>query len=202
MNLLDNFPFYKQRDAMDCGATCLKMIAKHYGKSYELPFLREKSFIDREGASLSGLAYAAEHIGFKTMAVKLPFKDLIEEDVYPFIAHWRQRHYVVVYKVNKSHVFVADPAHGKVKMTHNEIYNLMKSNFSYRGCLHKNVSNCSDLIIKAHSISKKGSLEYISVDQHVYGMKFDFNGFNFSIPSNAIVNGIELRLRKMISNPV
>ena len=68
----------------------------------------------------------------------------------------------------------------KVKMTHNEIYNLMKSNFSYRGCLHKNVSNCSDLIIKAHSISKKGSLEYISVDQHVYGMKFDFNGFNFS----------------------
>lgn len=118
--MLDNFPFYKQRDAMDCGATCLKMIAKHYGKSYELPFLREKSFIDREGASLSGLAYAAEHIGFKTMAVKLPFKDLIEEDVYPFIAHWRQRHYVVVYKVNKSHVFVADPAHGKVKMTHKE----------------------------------------------------------------------------------
>ena len=118
--MLNSFPFYKQRDAMDCGATCLKMIAKHYGKSYELPYLREKSFIDREGASLSGLAYAAEAIGFKTMAVKLPFEDLIAEDVVPFIAHWRQRHYVVVYKITKTHIYIADPAHDKVKMTHKE----------------------------------------------------------------------------------
>lgn len=105
---------------MDCGATCLKMIAKFYGKNYELPYLRERSFIDRDGASLSGLAYAAESIGFKTMAVKLPFKDLIQEDVVPFIAHWRQRHYVVVYKITNSHVYIADPAHDKLKLSHKE----------------------------------------------------------------------------------
>lgn len=105
---------------MDCGATCLKMIAKFYGKNYELPYLRDRSFIDRDGASLSGLAHAAESIGFKTMAVKLPFKDLIQEDVVPFIAHWRQRHYVVVYKITNSHVYIADPAHDKLKLTHKE----------------------------------------------------------------------------------
>lgn len=105
---------------MDCGATCLKMIAKFYGKNYELPYLRERSFIDRDGASLSGLAYAAESIGFKTMAVKLPFKELVQEDVVPFIAHWRQRHYVVVYKITNSHVYIADPAHDKLKLTHKE----------------------------------------------------------------------------------
>lgn len=105
---------------MDCGATCLKMIAKYYGKSYELPYLRDRSYIDRDGASLSGLAYAAESIGFKTLAVKLPFQDLINEDVVPFIAHWRQRHYVVVYKTTKSHIFIADPAHDKIKLTHKE----------------------------------------------------------------------------------
>ncbi|MEI6311883.1 MAG: peptidase domain-containing ABC transporter [Bacteroidota bacterium] len=118
--MLNSFPFYRQRDAMDCGATCLKMIAKFYGKNYELPYLRDRSFIDRDGASLSGLAHAAESIGFKTMAVKLPFKDLIQEDVVPFIAHWRQRHYVVVYKITNSHVYIADPAHDKLKLTHKE----------------------------------------------------------------------------------
>ena len=66
------------------------------------------------------------------------------------------------------------------KTTQNENFQLLKNNFSYRGCLHQNVSNCSGLIIKAHSISRKGSLEYISTNQHVYGMKFDFNGFIFS----------------------
>lgn len=32
--MIKNFPHYKQLDAMDCGATCLRMIAKHYDKSY------------------------------------------------------------------------------------------------------------------------------------------------------------------------
>jgi ATP-binding cassette subfamily B protein len=31
------FPFYKQADAMDCGPTCIKMIAKFYRKSGALP---------------------------------------------------------------------------------------------------------------------------------------------------------------------
>ncbi|MEZ4888013.1 MAG: cysteine peptidase family C39 domain-containing protein [Chitinophagales bacterium] len=59
---------------MDCGPTCLRMIAKHYGKHYSLQTLREKSHIDREGVSLMGISDAAENIGLQTLAVRLDFK--------------------------------------------------------------------------------------------------------------------------------
>lgn len=52
---MSTFPFYKQFDAKDCGAACLRMIAKYYGKSYSLDILRKRSFISREGVSLLGV---------------------------------------------------------------------------------------------------------------------------------------------------
>lgn len=57
---------------MDCGPTALRMIAKYHGKSYSLPFLREKCYIDRAGVSLKGISEAAEAIGFRSLAVKVP----------------------------------------------------------------------------------------------------------------------------------
>jgi ABC-type bacteriocin/lantibiotic exporter with double-glycine peptidase domain len=51
------FPNYTQLDAMDCGATCLRIIAKYYGKSYSNQFLREKSFIAREGVSVLDIGF-------------------------------------------------------------------------------------------------------------------------------------------------
>ena len=105
---------------MDCGPTCLRMIAAHYGRHYSLQYLRERSHISREGVSLLGISEAAERIGFQTMATKIPFEGadagLIDAPL-PCIAHWRQRHFVVVYKVTDRHVWVADPADGKFKLT-------------------------------------------------------------------------------------
>ncbi|MDV7396582.1 cysteine peptidase family C39 domain-containing protein, partial [Arthrospira platensis SPKY1] len=99
------FPFYKQLDAMDCGPTCLRMIAKHYGKSYPLQYLRENAFIDREGVSLMGISEAASKIGFQALAVKIPFAGpkgmpSLPAAPLPVIAHWRQNHFIVVYKAN------------------------------------------------------------------------------------------------------
>ena len=37
---MPKFPHYKQLDAMDCGPTCLRIVAKYYGKSYSLQYLR------------------------------------------------------------------------------------------------------------------------------------------------------------------
>lgn len=116
------FQFYKQLDSMDCGPTCLRMVAKHYGKSYSLPFLREKCYIDKAGVSLKGISEAAELIGLRTIALKIPTlgavgePSLIEAPM-PCILHWNQNHFVVAYKVTKSHVWVADPADGKHKLT-------------------------------------------------------------------------------------
>ncbi len=112
-----SFPFYHQLDAMDCGPTCLRMIAKYFGKSYSLEFLREKCFISREGVSLLGISDAAEYIGFRTLGAKIDFDKLENEVPLPCIAHWRQNHFVVIYKIKKNRVYVADPGHGLITYT-------------------------------------------------------------------------------------
>ena len=117
---MDNFPFYKQPDAMDCGPTCLRMVAAYYGKHYSLPSLRAKSHITREGVSLLGISDAAEAIGFRTMGVKISFDKLKKENPLPCIAHWRENHFVVVYKIAKVKVYVADPGSGKITYTEEE----------------------------------------------------------------------------------
>lgn len=104
------FPFYKQLDQMDCGPPCLRMIAKYYGKSYSLNELRNKAFITGEGVSMLGISDAAEAIGFHTIGVKVTFEQLAKEVSLPCIAHWNQNHFVVVHKIEKDKVFVADPA--------------------------------------------------------------------------------------------
>ncbi len=119
---IKSFPFYKQLDKMDCGPSCLRMIAKYFGKSYPLQYLREKCYITREGVSLRGIGEAAEIIGFRTMSVKVPFTDKSTQPSLsvaplPAIAHWNQNHFLVVYKVNKKYVWVADPAKGKLKLS-------------------------------------------------------------------------------------
>ncbi|MCK4677261.1 MAG: peptidase domain-containing ABC transporter [Bacteroidales bacterium] len=117
---MPGFPFYMQMDAMDCGPTCLRMIAKFYGKAYSLQTLRERSYITREGVSLLGTSDAAESIGFRTMGVRLTFEKLAGEAPLPLIAHWKQKHFIVVYKIKKGKVYCADPAHGLIKYTKDE----------------------------------------------------------------------------------
>lgn len=114
------FHAYKQLDQMDCGPTCLRMVAKFYGRAYPLHELRNKSFITREGVSLLGISDAAEAIGFRTIGVKIPFNKLIDEAVLPCIVHWYQRHFVVVYKIKKDQIFVADPAVGLITYSFEE----------------------------------------------------------------------------------
>ena len=52
-----SFPHYLQHDAMDCGATCLRMIAKYYGKDYPAEMLRHHCFITRNGVSMLGIRH-------------------------------------------------------------------------------------------------------------------------------------------------
>ena len=73
---MPKFPVFIQHDANDCGPTCLRMIAKYYGKFYSLETLREKSFITNSGVSLLGISEAAESISFRTKGVKISFDQL------------------------------------------------------------------------------------------------------------------------------
>lgn len=109
-----SFPFVKQPDAMDCGPSCLKMVAAFYGKNFSLESLRKKCYITREGVSFLGLSEAADAIGFKTIGVKISFDMLRDNVPLPCIVHWRQKHFVVVYRIRKGKVWVADPAVGLI----------------------------------------------------------------------------------------
>ncbi|MBM6499857.1 peptidase domain-containing ABC transporter [Flavobacterium macrobrachii] len=105
------FPHYKQADAKDCGPTCLKIIAKHYGKNLNIQQLRSLSETTREGSNLLNLSEAAEQIGFRTLGVKLSFEKVNEAPL-PCILHWNANHYVVLYKIKKDRIFISDPAFG------------------------------------------------------------------------------------------
>lgn len=48
------------------------------------------------------------------MGLKVSFDNLVKEKPTPFIAHWNQVYFVVVYKITNEKVWVTDPAHGKV----------------------------------------------------------------------------------------
>ncbi len=95
------FPYFKQLDFMDCGPSCLRMIAKHFGKTYSLQALRSKSFITKSGVSMLGISDAAECIGFRTRGYRLTWEQLRDEVPLPCIVHWNQRHFVVVYDIKK-----------------------------------------------------------------------------------------------------
>lgn len=77
------FPLYQQLDLMDCGPSCLRMVAAHYGRKYSLQFLRDRSFITRLGVSMLGISDAAEYIGFRTMSVRSTIRQFVSEAPLP-----------------------------------------------------------------------------------------------------------------------
>lgn len=134
------FPHFRQLDTMDCGPTCLRMVAKHYGRALSAQRLREAAEIGKDGVNLLGIAQAAEKVGFRALAVKVSIEKLQKDAPLPCIVHWGQNHFVVVYKIslgnflsksralqqtqgdkergrsdNNDWVHVADPARGLLK---------------------------------------------------------------------------------------
>ncbi|MDZ4148740.1 MAG: peptidase domain-containing ABC transporter [Flavobacteriaceae bacterium] len=93
---MNSFPHYRQPDSKDCGPTCLRIVAKYYGKNIPLPQLRALSETVRDGSSMLGLSEAAEKIGFRTLGVKLSLEKL-QEATLPCILHWNNNHFVVLY---------------------------------------------------------------------------------------------------------
>lgn len=129
------FPFHKQMDAMDCGPTCLRMIAQFYGKIYSQDFLRDKTSLNRNGVSIAGIAEAAELTGLQSLSIAATFDMLAQDIPLPCIAYWKQRHFVVVREVKPKQSFwskiarkkstdweihLADPAFGFITYSKDE----------------------------------------------------------------------------------
>ncbi|MBD3886025.1 peptidase domain-containing ABC transporter [Phormidium tenue FACHB-886] len=117
--LIRRYPFFAQQSASDCGAASLVMVGRYWGKHFNLNRLREIANVDRNGASLRGLATAAESIGFSTRPVKASLDKLAQQTL-PAIAHWEGKHYIVVYQIMPKKVVVGDPAIGQRVLSHAE----------------------------------------------------------------------------------
>nr|WP_144891673.1 peptidase domain-containing ABC transporter [Flavobacterium tiangeerense] len=108
---MNNFPNYKQTESKDCGPTCIKIIAKYFGRLLSIKILREISETTRVGTNLLTLSDAAENIGFRTLGVKICVDDLLDAPL-PCILHWNKNHYVVLYKIRRGKFYISDPALG------------------------------------------------------------------------------------------
>lgn len=105
-------PFIEQQSSSDCSAACLAMISQYWGKRFTINTLRNLADVDRSGASLKGIAQAAESVGFHARPVRASLSRL-ESMSNPWVAHWEGNHYIVVYQVKGDRVLVADPAISK-----------------------------------------------------------------------------------------
>lgn len=134
-----NFPFYRQLNAMDCGPTCLRMVAKYYGKHYNTDSIRSFAGYGKEGTSLLGISDAAEKIGFRTRGVQMTFKQMIANAPFPCILHWDQYHFIVLLSIKKKlfgkgiTVLVADPAKGLISYTEDDFLKQWISTVNEKG---------------------------------------------------------------------
>lgn len=117
--LIRRYPFFAQQSQSDCGAACLAMVGRYWNKRFSINYLRDIANVDRNGASLRGLVAAAESMGFSTRPVKASLDQLAKQKL-PAIAHWQDKHYVVVYEITRNRVIISDPAFGQQSLSHNK----------------------------------------------------------------------------------
>lgn len=114
-----SFAYYRQLNAMDCGPTCLRMVARYYGKHFNADTLRQMAGFNKSGVSLLGISDTAEKMGFRTRGVKITLEQLRDAPL-PAILHWDQHHFVVLYKLNKHSAKIADPGKGIITYSKEE----------------------------------------------------------------------------------
>lgn len=111
----------RQHDITDCGAACLASVAAHYELKLPISRIRQYASTNQKGTNVLGLIEAAEKLGFQAKGVKGAMESLPKIPK-PTIAHvniakengMNLLHYVVIYKVSEKHIWVMDPADGKM----------------------------------------------------------------------------------------
>lgn len=143
MNINSKFPYHFQYDRMDCGPACIRMICNYYGRDFDLDYLRQISFIGKQGVSLLDMSEACERIGLKSMMVQITIDQLIEDCPLPAILHWNQNHFVVLHKIKKTNsIFsrkkdyefsIADPAHDLITVDRESFIKSWQTNNTEKG---------------------------------------------------------------------
>lgn len=106
-------------DQMDCGATCLRIIFKFYGRAVSIHKIRKLCYTTKDGVNLLGISEAAEKSGFRTYGVRLNLDQLKEIEL-PCILHWNQNHFVVLYRITNKKYYLSDPGAGLISYDEKE----------------------------------------------------------------------------------
>ena len=109
------FKHIQQIDEMDCGAACFAMVCRHFGRAVSLSRIRELCHTATDGTSLSALCAAGTELGLAARALKISPQHL-DQTPLPAICHWEGNHWVVLYRVDATHVYIADPARACMKL--------------------------------------------------------------------------------------
>jgi ATP-binding cassette subfamily B protein len=105
---------------MDCGATCLRIVAQYYRRKYNADTLNKICPATHEGVSLGIMVNASENLGFRTSCGQTTIKKLVKQRPFPCILHWNNNHFVVLYDIKKTikneyRFYISDPGNGLLK---------------------------------------------------------------------------------------
>jgi len=112
-------PHVHQLDEMDCGAACLAMVTRYFGKTVSMPTIRDLVHTSTDGTSLLGIAKGAEELGLDVRTVRAS-KSKLDQLPVPAVVHWEGNHWVVLYEVGDKDVRVGDPARSVRKVPRDE----------------------------------------------------------------------------------
>lgn len=114
------FQHLKQIDEMDCGAASLAMVCRHFGRKVSITRIRQVVNTATDGTSLRGLCHGAEALGLAARSVKASKVNVAQMPL-PAIIHWDNYHWVVLFDVDDTHAWIADPAASIRKITRREL---------------------------------------------------------------------------------
>ena len=171
--MFKKFPVEYQMDTQDCGPASLKIIAKHFGRYFSLQYLRDKCGLTKEGVSLLDLSAGAENIGLRTLAIKCTIEDIVTQIPFPAILFWKESHFIVVYNADKKHIYVSDPAKGRIKYTHKDFKSGWYPKGEHVGVLLAVEPTVEFNLSKAEKESRKNN--FWSILKYFYPYKKDFS---------------------------
>jgi ABC-type bacteriocin/lantibiotic exporter with double-glycine peptidase domain/CRP-like cAMP-binding protein len=109
-----------QLEAVECGAASLTMILRYHGHHAELPDVRERCGVSRDGVNAKNILRVARDFGLEAGARRLEPEDL-RALARPAILHWQMNHFVVLESCGPDGARIVDPAFGPRKVSPEEL---------------------------------------------------------------------------------
>lgn len=116
---MSKYKCVRQHDIADCGAAAIATVCLYYKKETTITKLRDMTGTDIKGTTVLGIVNTLEQLGFDAKAWKLTREGFNEKFTLPVIARVLTKeglaHFVVIHKIFKNSILIADPAKGLIK---------------------------------------------------------------------------------------